>query len=167
MSLVNDSLKFTSSDMQICWFFFCWKNVSSFCRAKATHIFSGNIVRILYIESAKTVNEMTLNELVKLTRLWTTEPRTFNKRYHNKSTALERSVINYPKVVVAWEEGREEGDGAERGKLKLALRYQNPRPQRIHNGKNIYLLSRRVGLQLIRESIQYKLFYEKQVILMK
>ena len=51
---------------------FCWKNVSSFCNAKATHIFSAKNIRILYIESAKTVNEMTLNELVKLTTLWTT-----------------------------------------------------------------------------------------------
>ena len=51
---------------------FCWKNVSSFCSAKATHIFSAKNIRILYIESAKTVNEMTLNELVKLTTLWTT-----------------------------------------------------------------------------------------------
>ena len=31
-------------------------------------------IRILYTESAKTVNEMTLNELVKLTTLWTTGP---------------------------------------------------------------------------------------------
>ena len=54
---------------------FCWKNVSSFCSAKATHIFSAKTIRILYIESAKTVNEMTLNELVKLTTLWTTGPR--------------------------------------------------------------------------------------------
>ena len=53
---------------------FCWKNVSSFCNAKATHIFSTKNFRILYIESAKTVNEMTLNELVKLTTLWTTGP---------------------------------------------------------------------------------------------
>ena len=53
---------------------FCWKNVSSFCSAKATHIFSAKNIRILYIESAKTVNEMTLNELVKLTMLWTTGP---------------------------------------------------------------------------------------------
>ena len=29
----------------------------------------------MYIESAKIVNEMTLNELVKLTTLWTTGPR--------------------------------------------------------------------------------------------
>ena len=45
---------------------FLVKNVSS---AKATHIFSAKNIRILYIESAKTVNEMTLNELVKLTTL--------------------------------------------------------------------------------------------------
>ena len=45
---------------------FCWKNVSSFCSAKATHIFSAKNIRILFIESAKTVNEITLNELVKL-----------------------------------------------------------------------------------------------------
>ena len=54
---------------------FCWKNVSSFCSAKATHIFSAKNIRILYIESTKTVNEMTINELVKLTTLWTTGPR--------------------------------------------------------------------------------------------
>ena len=53
---------------------FCWKNVSSFCSAKATHIFSSKNIRILYFESAKTVNEMTLNKLVKLTTLWTTGP---------------------------------------------------------------------------------------------
>ena len=54
---------------------FCWKNVSSFCSAKATHIFSAKNIRILYIVSAKTVNEMTLHQLVKLTKLWTTGPR--------------------------------------------------------------------------------------------
>ena len=56
---------------------FCWKNVSSFCSAKATHIFSAKNIRILYIESAKTLNEITLNELVKLTTLWTTGPWLF------------------------------------------------------------------------------------------
>ena len=53
---------------------FCWKNVSSFCIANATHIFSAKNIRILCIESAKTANEMTFNELVKLTMLWTTGP---------------------------------------------------------------------------------------------
>ena len=43
--------------------------------AKATHIFSAKNIRILYIESAKTVNKMTLNELIKLTMLLTTGPR--------------------------------------------------------------------------------------------
>ena len=47
------------------------------CIAKAIHIFPAKNIRKLYIESAKTVNEMTLNELVKLTTLWTTGPRHF------------------------------------------------------------------------------------------
>ena len=58
---------------------FCWKNVRSFSSAKATHIFSAKNIRILYIESAKTVHEMTLTELVKLTMLWTTGPSTLDK----------------------------------------------------------------------------------------
>ena len=37
--------------------------MSSFC--KSCSQFSAKNIRILYIESAKTVNEMTLNELVK------------------------------------------------------------------------------------------------------
>ena len=49
--------------------------MSSFCSAKATHIFSAKNIRILYIESTKTVNKMNLNELVKLTTLSTTGPR--------------------------------------------------------------------------------------------
>ena len=57
---------------------FCWKHVSSFCNAKATHIFSTKNIRILCIESAKTVNEMTLNELVKLTTLWQLGPDCWN-----------------------------------------------------------------------------------------
>ena len=55
----------------------CWKNVSS---AKAIHIFSAKNIRILCTESAKTVNEMTLNELVKLMTLWTTVPRAPDKK---------------------------------------------------------------------------------------
>ena len=39
-----------------------------------TFFFSAKNISILYIESAKTINEMTLNELVKLTTLWTTGP---------------------------------------------------------------------------------------------
>ena len=72
MSLVNDSLKFTSSDTQICWNFLLKK-----CECKSySHCLAKNI-RILCIESAKIVNEMALNELVKLTTLWTTGPRRF------------------------------------------------------------------------------------------
>ena len=88
---------------------FCWKNVSSFCRAKATHIFSAKNIRILYIESAKMVNEMTLNELVKLTTLWTTGPCIIAKCkwsqiYHNNSKYWERK---------AWAECRPRSDTAE------------------------------------------------------
>ena len=64
-SLVNDSLKFTSSDTQICW---------NFLLKKSTHIFSAKNIRILYIESAKTVNEMTLNDLLMLMMLWQLGP---------------------------------------------------------------------------------------------
>ena len=42
-----------------------------------THIFSAKNIRILYIESAKPVNEMTHNKLIKLTMLWTTWPWIF------------------------------------------------------------------------------------------
>ena len=70
ISLVNESHQMIRKYAEI----FCWKNVSSFCSAKATHMFSAKNIRILYIESAKIVNEMTLNELIKLTMLWTTGP---------------------------------------------------------------------------------------------
>ena len=59
MSLVNDSLKFTSSHTQICWNF-----LLKICECKSYSHFSAKNIRILCIESAKTVNEMTLNELV-------------------------------------------------------------------------------------------------------
>ena len=45
-------------------------------QCKSYSHFSAKNIRILYIESAKTVNEMTLNEHVKLTTLWTTGPWT-------------------------------------------------------------------------------------------
>ena len=44
----------------------------------AIHIFSAKNIIILYTESAKTVNEMTLNELVKLTTLWITGRRSWS-----------------------------------------------------------------------------------------
>ena len=72
MSLVNDSLKFTSSDKQICLFFFFLFFYFFFFGWK---MWVAKTIRILCIESAKTVNEMTLNEFVKLTKLWTTGPR--------------------------------------------------------------------------------------------
>ena len=46
----------------------------AFAVQKLLTFFQQKNIRILYIEYSKTVNEMTLNELVKLTMLWTTEP---------------------------------------------------------------------------------------------
>ena len=69
--------------------FFCWKNVS----AKATHIFSAKHIRILYTESAKTVNEMTLNELVMLTTLWTTGPRFIIRLNHYLALAWTGPIL--------------------------------------------------------------------------
>ena len=46
----------------------------AFAVQKLLTFFQQKNIRILYIESAKTVNEMTLNELIKLTTLWTTGP---------------------------------------------------------------------------------------------
>ena len=46
----------------------------AFAVQKLLTFFSAKNIRILCIESAKTVNEMTLNELVKITMLWTTGP---------------------------------------------------------------------------------------------
>ena len=46
-----------------------------FAVQKLLTFFSAKSIRILYNKSAKTVNEMTLNKLVKLTTLWTTGSR--------------------------------------------------------------------------------------------
>ena len=95
MLLVNESLNFTSSDTQICWNV-CWKNVSSFCSAKATHIFSAKNIRILYIESAETVNKITLNKLVKLTMLWTTGPRSIGRDRSKQTCRPAHRMSTHP-----------------------------------------------------------------------
>ena len=81
--------------------FFAEKNVSSFCSAKATHIFSAKNIRILCIESAKTVNEMTLNELVKLTTLWTTGPRFYLGNIYTRSICYSKYSLCHKKYK--WE----------------------------------------------------------------
>ena len=58
--------------------FFAEKMWVAFAVQKLLTFFQQKHFRILYIESAKTVNEMTLNELVKLTTLWTTGPKILN-----------------------------------------------------------------------------------------
>ena len=87
MSLVNDSLKFTSSDTQICWNFLLKKMWVACAVQKLLTCFLAKNIRILYIESAKTV-KMTLNELVKLTTLWTTGPWALHDTRFDESTSL-------------------------------------------------------------------------------
>ena len=55
--------------------FFAVKMWVAFAVQKLLTFFQQKNIRILCIESAKTVNEMALNELVKLTMLWTTGSR--------------------------------------------------------------------------------------------
>ena len=67
-----------------------------------SHFFSKNI-RILYIESAKTVYETTLNELTKLTTLWTTGPNVFENAL---ATTVNKFVINeLVKLTMLWTTG--------------------------------------------------------------
>ena len=81
--------------------FFCWKNVSGFSSAKATHIFSAKNIRILYIESAKTVNKMTLNKLVKLTLFWTTGTwmQAANAQWFYTKSITHKQSFQIPKAV--------------------------------------------------------------------
>ena len=55
--------------------FFAEKMWVALAVQKLLTFFQQKNIRILYIESTKTVKEMTLNQLVKLTTLWTTGPR--------------------------------------------------------------------------------------------
>ena len=81
--------------------------MSSFYIAKATQIFSAKNIRILYIESAKIVNKMTLNELVKLTRFEQLGPGIFhtsmnvNKKFLNGSYSSFRCDMMGPENVIS------------------------------------------------------------------
>ena len=85
MLLVNDSLKFTSSDTQICWNFLL-KKLLPFFQQKNQNI-------VYWIR--KTVNEMTLNGLVKVTMLWPTGPSNSNSGKESKKIFLRQ---NYQKA---------------------------------------------------------------------
>ena len=71
MSLVKILIEWYANMLK----FFAEKIWVAFAVQKLLTFFSAKNIRILCIESARTVNEMTLNELVKLTTLWTTGPR--------------------------------------------------------------------------------------------
>ena len=64
---------------------------------KLLTFFSAKNIRILYIESAKTVNKMTLNELVKLTTLWTTGPRFIWLRQTRSWLYIWQHSVSWPK----------------------------------------------------------------------
>ena len=68
MSLVNDSLKFTSSDTQICWDFLL-KTVSSF---SYSHFFSKKISEYCILNPLKQLTKWPLTS--SLTTLWTSGP---------------------------------------------------------------------------------------------
>ena len=95
MSLVNVSLKLWSLNTLI----FCWKNVSSFCIWKATHIFSAKIpVNELDIVLTRTVNILTTNKLVKLMTLCTTGPWHFTRHLQNENTWMKNLLYFLGKI---------------------------------------------------------------------
>ena len=70
-SSVNESLKFRMLISQI-RNIFCWKNVRSFCSANASLIFPTKNISVFGYKVVKHLTSWPLNELVKLTMLWTT-----------------------------------------------------------------------------------------------
>ena len=80
MLLVNLSLKFQTLLSEICHYFLL-KNVRSFCSAKASHIFSTKNISGFGYKVVKHLRSWPLNELVKLTMLWTTGPRIVDLGY--------------------------------------------------------------------------------------
>ena len=85
---------------------FCWKMWVAFAVQKLLTFFSAKNIRILYIESAKTVNEMTLNKLVKLMAFWTTGPRyLWEIQYQSFSFISKkalRDLLKFYIEVVLW-----------------------------------------------------------------
>ena len=85
--------------------FFAEKMWVAFAVQKLLTFFSAKNFRILYIESAKTVNEMTLNELVKLTTLWTTGPWITNSEDSDQLASSEANWFGstlFEKTGLIW-----------------------------------------------------------------
>ena len=66
MLLVKGSLKFQTLISQIPQYFF-WKNVRSFCIAKASLIFSTKLISVFGYKVAKHLTSLPLYEILKLT----------------------------------------------------------------------------------------------------
>ena len=77
---------------------FCWKMWVAFAVQKLLTFCQQKTMRISCTESAKTVNEMTLNELVKLTTLWTTGPWWVNKEYTSVRAQLKTNISRHTKI---------------------------------------------------------------------
>ena len=81
----------------MCWNFLLKTMWVGFACKSYSHFFSAKNIKILYIESAKTVNEMTLNELVKLTTLLTTGLRlidNFNTLFTSCCTTMSPKTLS-------------------------------------------------------------------------
>ena len=88
MSLVNESSKFTSSDMQICWNFLL-KNVSSFCSAKATQL-----QKLLTFFQQKISEYCILNPLKQLTK-WPLTSSLSELRFEQPGPGRSNTVAKY------------------------------------------------------------------------
>ena len=81
--------------------------MSSFCNAKATHIFAAKKYDLLENTLATTANKFVINKLVKLTMLWTTGPWSrlllsikriigYNRKQQYNSRVPEQTVQKHP-----------------------------------------------------------------------
>ena len=74
ISLINVLLKFQCKYLKYRYAnIFCWKNVRSFCIAKASLIFSTKNFGVFGYKVVKHLTKGPLNKLVKLTMLWTND----------------------------------------------------------------------------------------------
>ena len=98
-------LKFLSWNVANTLIFFAEKNVSSFCITKATHIFAEKSINLFEYTLATTVNEFAINELMKLTMLWTIGPKLIMLglcvcyRIYHKYLDISIPYKNYPKII--------------------------------------------------------------------
>ena len=94
MSLVNVSLNLWSSNMAYALIFLLKNMRVAFAFAKATHIFFSKNTCEFDIVLTGTVNVLTTNELVKLTMLWTTQPRWLQCFLYRRLLTFKFTLLN-------------------------------------------------------------------------